>query len=83
MVAKTPLICSDVEKAFEELLSWTKHPKLNISGGEPFIWKDIIDLLRFTIEKGALTGVVTNGYAMTPYSGKATVMWQNLALQMS
>jgi len=53
-------------KAFDELLSWAKHPKLNLSGGEPFLRKDIFDLLSFAIRKGALTGVVTNGYTMTP-----------------
>jgi len=53
-------------KAFDELLSWTKNPKLNISGGEPFMRKDICDLLSFTINRGSLTGVVTNGYTMTP-----------------
>ena len=53
-------------KAFDELLRWAKHPKINISGGEPFMRKDIFDLLGFTVKKGALTGVVTNGYTMTP-----------------
>jgi MoaA/NifB/PqqE/SkfB family radical SAM enzyme len=53
-------------KAFDELLSWTRRPKLNISGGEPFVRKDIFEILKFAVDKGALTGVVTNGYAMTP-----------------
>jgi MoaA/NifB/PqqE/SkfB family radical SAM enzyme len=53
-------------KALDELLSWAKRPKLNFSGGEPFMRKDIFDILSFAIKKGALTGVVTNAYAMTP-----------------
>ena len=53
-------------RTFDELLSWTKHPKLNISGGEPFLRKDIYDILRFCVKKGAVTGVVTNGWAITP-----------------
>ncbi len=53
-------------RSFDELLSWTKNPKLNISGGEPFMRKDIFELLEFVVSKGALTGVVTNGYTMTP-----------------
>ena len=28
-------------RSFDELLSWTRNPKLNISGGEPFMRKDI------------------------------------------
>jgi len=53
-------------RAFDELLSWTPRPKLNISGGEPFLRKDIFDILQFTVDKGAVVGVVTNGWAMTP-----------------
>ena len=53
-------------KALDELLGWAKHPKLNISGGEPFMRKDIFELLDLTVKKGAMTGVVTNGYTMTP-----------------
>jgi MoaA/NifB/PqqE/SkfB family radical SAM enzyme len=60
------LSTEDWLRAFDELLNWVKHPKLNISGGEPFMRKDIFEILEFVIKKGALTGVVTNGYTMTP-----------------
>jgi MoaA/NifB/PqqE/SkfB family radical SAM enzyme len=53
-------------QAFDELLSWTRYPKLNISGGEPFIRKDIFQILDFVVKKGAVVGVVTNGWALKP-----------------
>jgi MoaA/NifB/PqqE/SkfB family radical SAM enzyme len=54
------------QNALDELLGWARYPKLNISGGEPFLRQDIFELLELAVKRGALTGVVTNGYTMTP-----------------
>ena len=43
------------------LREWLGPFKLNISGGEPFVRKDIRELLRFACDLGIMTGVVTNG----------------------
>ena len=51
--------------ALEDLLSWARRPKVNISGGEPFMRKDIYEILDLCVQKGALTGVVSNGYYFT------------------
>ncbi|MEM7395017.1 MAG: radical SAM protein [Verrucomicrobiota bacterium] len=53
-------------RAFTELLGWARHPKINFSGGEPFIRNDIFEILESTTSRGAVTGVGTNGYTMTP-----------------
>src|SRR5262249_39405452 len=60
-------------RIFDELLTWTRHPKLNISGGEPFVRKDIFEILRFTVEKGAVVGVVSNGWAIRPSRAREVV----------
>ena len=36
-------------RPFDELPSWRTNPKLNISGGEPFIRQDIFELLEFVV----------------------------------
>ncbi len=60
-------------QAFDELLSWTRHPKLNISGGEPFVRKDIFEILEYVVKKGAIVGVVTNGWALKPEMAQRVV----------
>ena len=53
-------------RALDDLLSWARRPKVNISGGEPLMRKDIYEILDLCVQKGALTGVVSNGYYFTP-----------------
>ena len=48
-------------KSLTQLREWLGPFKLNISGGEPFVRKDIRELLRFACDLGIMTGVVTNG----------------------
>lgn len=63
---ETDLSGTEWIRVFDELLSWAPHPKLNISGGEPFIHRNIFEILDFCVTKGAITGVVTNGWPITP-----------------
>lgn len=60
-------------RALDELLGWTPRPKLNISGGEPFLRKDIFDILSFAVNRGAVVGVVSNGWAITPKNAPRVV----------
>jgi MoaA/NifB/PqqE/SkfB family radical SAM enzyme len=53
------------KKSLTQLAEWLGPFKLNISGGEPFVRKDIMTLLEHACGLGVLTGVVTNGTFIT------------------
>jgi len=46
---------------------------INFSGGEPFLRKDMIDILRFCHEHGIQSGVTTNGSTLTENNAKKLV----------
>ena len=48
-----------------QLRDWLGPFKLNISGGEPFVRKDIMQILEHSCDIGIMTGVVTNGTFIT------------------
>jgi len=48
-------------RTLDQLRRWLGPFKLNISGGEPFVRKDIMTILEHACGLGILTGVVTNG----------------------
>ena len=49
------------KRVLKQLRDWLGPFKLNISGGEPLVRKDAMEILRYSCELGILTGIVTNG----------------------
>lgn len=62
-------------KTIDGLVEWLGVGfKINFTGGEPFIRPDCLDILRYAVQKGALTGVVSNGARLVaPKVAKALV----------
>ncbi len=44
---------------------WSMIPQLSISGGEPFMRRDLFEILSHTKERGILTAILTNGTLIT------------------
>ena len=40
------------------------YTKINVSGGEPFVRKDILEILGFATSRSNMVGVISNGFAM-------------------
>lgn len=53
------------KRSISELRDWLGPFKLNISGGEPLVRKDAMEILRHACERGVLAGIVTNGTYIT------------------
>ena len=45
---------------------WDMVPRISISGGEPLIREDLLDILGYANEKEILTAILTNGTLLTP-----------------
>ena len=54
----------DVKRIFDRLASAGVR-RLDVTGGEPFIRQDIMELLRYAVDLGLETVVTTNGYFIT------------------
>lgn len=44
---------------------WDMVPRISISGGEPLMRKDLLDILKYANEKKILTAILTNGTLLT------------------
>lgn len=49
------------KEVLRQLQQWLGSPIVRWSGGEPFLRKDMLELLRYSTELGLLSGVITNG----------------------
>jgi MoaA/NifB/PqqE/SkfB family radical SAM enzyme len=56
---------------------------MNFSGGEPYIKKGFLDILRFAYENGIHCGVTTNGWCMTKENAAKTVATHPFNVNMS
>lgn len=45
---------------------WSMIPRISISGGEPLMRRDLLDILRYANKKRILTAILTNGTLLTP-----------------
>lgn len=61
------------QNALLSLKEWLGSYSINFSGGEPFLRKDITDILNFCYKNGIYSGVTTNGSALTATNVKKTV----------
>ena len=55
----------DIRKTFNKYLA-QGYRKLSITGGEPFLHPDLIELVRYASDIGFETGIQTNGTLVTP-----------------
>lgn len=62
-------------RVIDGLCRWIGPFQLNISGGEPYMRKDLIDILKYARGKGVYTVVVTNGTMID--NGMAEAMLEN------
>jgi len=59
---KEELTTDEWKKILLDLRRWLGPFQLNISGGEPFIRSDLLDITRFAVEVGIQVGVGTNAW---------------------
>ena len=58
-------------------------PWIYIWGGEPFLYPDLLPLLRYMKQKGLIGSVVTNGYFLSRYAKELVeIGWDSLALSL-
>ena len=81
---KAELTADQWKKIIGELRSWLGKTLIRWSGGEPFVRKDLIDLIEYSSRSGVLTGVNTNGHyidqKMAERMAEANVFNVNLSL---
>jgi MoaA/NifB/PqqE/SkfB family radical SAM enzyme len=58
-VAELPF--SVIKECLTKISRWSPNSRIQISGGEPFMRKDIIDILRHCVSLGLYAGITTNG----------------------
>jgi MoaA/NifB/PqqE/SkfB family radical SAM enzyme len=59
------LSTQELERMIFELKSWLGSFMLNLSGGEPFMRKDIVELVRYSASLGVPVTITTNGVLLT------------------
>jgi len=67
------LSTSQWKSILKDLKNYIGTFHINFGGGEPFIRKDMIEILRFSAELGINTGVVTNGFYITDELAKRII----------
>jgi MoaA/NifB/PqqE/SkfB family radical SAM enzyme len=81
---KAELSTDEWKKVIRELRTWLGKTLIRWSGGEPFVRKDMIDLIEYSSSIGVLTGVNTNGHyideRMAERMAEANVFNVNLSL---
>ena len=55
----------DVHKMLDEIAGWGRDCVVLFTGGEPFLRKDIFDLISYSVRKGLKTEAVSNGSLIT------------------
>jgi MoaA/NifB/PqqE/SkfB family radical SAM enzyme len=63
--AKQELSLEEWKKVILDLRKWLGPYRLQIAGGEIFLRRDIVELVRFASDNDVLTGIVSNGTLIT------------------
>jgi len=58
---KKELTTDEIKKILDEVKTWNGDQIILLTGGEPFIRKDIFDIIHYSVSLGLRTEVVTNG----------------------
>jgi MoaA/NifB/PqqE/SkfB family radical SAM enzyme len=81
---KTELSTEDWMRVIRDLKGWLGTTLIRWSGGEPFVRRDMIDVIEYSSSIGVLTGVNTNGHyiddKMADRMVRANVFNTNLSL---
>jgi len=67
------LATEEWKKTIYDLRKWLGSYRVQFAGGETFVRKDIIEIIKFATENNVLTGVVTNGTMITKELAKEIV----------
>ena len=69
---KVPEVCNDIEKSRMILrnLKEAGVKKINFTGGEPLLCRNLGELVKYAKELGMATSIVTNGYYLTERVGR-------------
>ena len=62
---KAEMSTEDWKRVISQLRHWLGTTLIRWSGGEPFVRKDLIDIIEYSSSIGVLTGVNTNGHYIT------------------
>jgi MoaA/NifB/PqqE/SkfB family radical SAM enzyme len=62
---KAELSTDDWKRVIAQLREWLGTTLIRWSGGEPFVRKDLIDIVEYSSGIGVLTGINTNGHYIT------------------
>jgi MoaA/NifB/PqqE/SkfB family radical SAM enzyme len=77
------LSCQEWINIIKSLKGWLGSYTLQITGGEPFLRKDLVDIIRFCYENGIQTIVGTNATLLTPEDVIALSNFNTLNLNIS
>ncbi|MFC2136225.1 radical SAM protein [Bacteroidota bacterium] len=55
------LSLKQVKNILDEVASWKSNSRIQLTGGEPFLRKDIFEIINYSTSKGLVTEVVSNG----------------------
>jgi len=65
----------DTKKMLDDLSStakrWSMVPRISISGGEPLMREDLLEILHYAKEEGVIAALLTNGTLLTSEKAKA------------
>jgi len=61
------------KKIIYDFKKWLKHYYVTISGGEPFLYKDVVQIINFASKNGAITNITTNGTLMSKDTASAVI----------
>jgi AdoMet-dependent heme synthase len=79
---ENPTLLKNPEMSFEEVIQmlkdlkkvssdWSLEPRFHISGGEPLLRGDLINILDYSMGEGITTRLLTNGTLITPEKARA------------
>lgn len=81
--AEAALTLNELDRLFQELVSMGCF-RLGITGGEPLLRRDLLDILDLALERGLQPGLTTNGLLLTEelsrQLGRRQLVWLNVSL---
>lgn len=64
-LSKDELKITELKKLFDELSTFYFYPIIHFTGGEPFIRKDMYEIIEYLDKKGLIWDIITNGTLMS------------------
>jgi len=73
ILRKHKLSFEEVKKILDEVSSWNSDSRIQLTGGEPFLRKDIFDIINYSANKGLITEIVSNGTLINQEKAKKII----------